>query len=52
MLSGKVMIIQLVVGCIKKRTIKRKQYSPKSYERSVGNVKTELCLFPYLTKQI
>ena len=49
MSSGKIMIILLTVGL---RLYKAIQYFPKPYERSDINIKVELDLSSYATKEI
>ena len=50
MSSGKVMIIHLIVGLIRKILRKMSQYFPKPYTTFEGNVKVELDLSSYETK--
>ena len=50
MLNGKVMIIHLKAGLIKKISYKMNQYFPKPYNCFDGNVKAELDLSNYATK--
>ena len=49
MLNGKVLIIHLIVGLIKKTLYKISQYFPP-YRTFSGNAKIELDLFGYATK--
>ena len=48
--NGKVIIIHLIAGLIKKILHKMSQYFPKPYNRFGGNVKAELDLSNYATK--
>ena len=50
MSNGKVMIVHLIVGLIKKTLCKLGQYFPKLYEPFGGNFKVELDLSSYATK--
>ena len=51
MLSGKVMVIHLTVGSIKKMLLyKMSQYFPRPHDPSGGNIKVELDLSCYATK--
>ena len=53
MSSGKIMIILLTVGLRKQMSLyKAIQYFPKPYERSDINIKVELDLSSYATKEI
>ena len=47
MLSGKIMIICLIVEYIKIHSIKMSQYFPKPYDCCSGNLKVELDLSNY-----
>ena len=50
MLKGKVTVIHLVVGLIKKTSYKMSQYFPKSYKSFGGNINIKVDLSNYATK--
>ena len=50
MLNGKAVMLLLIVEYIKKTLCKMSQYYPKPYEHCGGNVKVELDLSDYATK--
>ena len=50
MLNGKVMIIRLIVGLIKKILYKISQYFPKPYEPFGGDINVKVDLSNYATK--
>ena len=50
MSNGKVMMIYLIVGLIKKTLYKMSHYFPKPYEPSGGNINAEVDLSNYATK--
>ena len=50
MLNGKVMIIHLIVGLIKKTLYKMSQYFPKPYEPFGGDINVKVDLSNYATK--
>ena len=50
MLNGKAMIINLIVGLIKKILLYKTNYFPEPYNRSTYKIKVELDLFNYSTK--
>ena len=50
MLNGKAMIINLIVGLIKKILLYKTNYFPEPYNCSTYKIKVELDLFNYSTK--
>ena len=50
MSNGKVMIIHLIVGLIKKTLYKMSQYFPKPYEPFGGDINVKVDLSNYATK--
>ena len=50
MLNGKALIINLIVGLIKKTLLYKTNYFPEPYNRSTYKIKVELDLFNYATK--
>ena len=50
MLNGKVMIIHLIVGLIKKTLYKMTQYFPKPYKPFGGDINVKVNLSNYATK--
>ena len=50
MLNGKAMIINLIVGLIKKILLYKTNYFPEPYNRSTYKIKVELDLLNYSTK--
>ena len=50
MLNGKVMIIPLIAGLIKKTLYKMSQYFPKPYEPFGGDINVKVDLSNYATK--
>ena len=50
MLNGKVMIVPLIAGLIKKTLYKMSQYLPKPYEQFGGDINVEVDLSNYATK--